>query len=319
MFPRLASAVAVCALASVTGACTPSDRDGPGRSASGAPQPLADAGPRPGALRPVWHLDGRKRPASASPVTFDLAGGRLLVKTGDRITLHDARTGAARWHYTEPGLQVGAHAATRATLVVAMRTATSTSHLVGLDAGDGRRLWERKDVSPGRTDVIPAGAGVVAVIEKAGEVVGIDASTGRERWTWEGDPALDCRLGLPWLSGPNPVDGVILVRESCYPGDAAVDPARSIRALDPATGRSLWRRPAPAESNVRAESRRGVTMLRTGSWGTEGVAILGRDGRELLKQGRVPRCPADTCFEVAGEWVIVPYGEPGAQRAIHVV
>jgi outer membrane protein assembly factor BamB len=267
---------------------------------SAAAPALVDAGPVAGTLGESWHVDTRPPRDSADPqVVRRLVDGQLVVATVTGVDAYDAGTGRARWHYREPGRKVTGFAETSGSLVVMTADpdlARGTSRWTGLATATGRVRWTAArpgyQLTSGGLDVA-AGQGVLPVLPMSGTgydgVRGIDAGTGRVRWT---RPVAERGCQTPILDqmGAQDTDGSLFaLREEC------ADHVR-ILALDPATGAVRWAHDA---------DRHAVTVVRRGTAlidDARGVALVASDGHEVVGGHR---CPAPCRFAVAGERAVV--------------
>jgi hypothetical protein len=254
--------------------------------APAAAAPLTGSAPQPGVLRTAWTVEL----PPGGPATSTIVAGQVLVTSGRGLDAYDAATGRQRWRYYEPGRQFGGFWGTGGAIVLWSESESSRSrtvpHLAGLDAGTGRLLWtSRTSWEPDSVDRLflsadgfPAGGGVVAMFrsrddpsDKDWEVIGVDARTGRIRWT-----AAE-RAGCDWQhSRSGDSDGSLLVFvEQC------LNRTQRVRALVPETGRERWTRELPTDpDSVEATTHGGATALEY----RKELTLLAADGRELRRQ-----------------------------------
>lgn len=215
--------------------------------------PLSDGGPPAGAMGMDWHVDIDSPSVETMTVQFAVGSGQVFAATNERLTAYDARTGAERWHYTEPGRGVEAFAVTGDAVVVATRDPgdadSGPRSFTGLDAISGRTLWrhggERTHFAEVDRGSGPAGAsrGVVPVLKSSkdvtsGTLAGIDARTGKTRWTYDGGDG--CKPS--WISGESRGDArLVVVGEHCR----EVNGKTRAQALDTVTGAPRWHRDWP--------------------------------------------------------------------------
>lgn len=305
-------------------------------AAASAPKPLADEGPPAAVYRAAWHRDLGRAAGDGSPAVVPrLLAGNVVVWLGDGVQAYDARTGRPTWRYVEPGRAVRALASTGGALVLGTsraeprtRAAEEPVHLVGLDAGTGQRLWDRvergaltRDGSPvshvATSDQLsrPADAvdGVVALRipsteEDPGQLLGIDARTGEDRWRTDLPEVVD---GCRPRRSPDADGGVALpVLASCDDEGAGGEDRHVIAALDPATGEVRWSRRGAGDAAL-LEAADGITAWPSGKM----IKLLGRDGRSLgLNTGDADRCrPRPT-----GDRVVLLCWTTGSTRAFVV-
>jgi outer membrane protein assembly factor BamB len=187
-----------------------------------------------GNLQLVWrvHLDGA---VDGSPA---IAAGMVFAGTaGGDLAALDSITGARRW------LRSGLGAISDSPAVDGGRVfaGTLSGHVLAFRAADGTPLWDWKgppDASIWSSAVVYRGVVVVGVASPYGDqplvpgrIVGLDASTGKERWS-------TCLL-----PGCTPGDGVWSTPAVDAGGAAFVgvgNPGDGVLAFDPLTGRVRW-------------------------------------------------------------------------------
>lgn len=247
--------------------------------------PLADTGPVPGSVTESWRVDiplavdrFRSREIEKSP---RLLNGQLVVASSHGLDVYDAATGKERWHYHEPGRELGGYAATAGVLVAMTQQPDSedksSSRRVGLDAGTGRVLWTSRDkgvrfTSDADSEVV-AGGGVVPMRKRefADGLFGVDARSGRIRWTRERVGKKGCETSDITNQGND--GSLLLFRETCHYRNR-------ILALDPATGRVRWRKEIvqqPNEEVSRASVSGGIALITY----MTGFRLFAADGHEL--------------------------------------
>lgn len=168
----------------------------------------------------------RARLPTASRTEQLLVGGVLVLRAGDGSVYRlDAGTGAVAWRALPRGSELGYGrllAAGPGTAVVAIgepvAEPSSPATLVGLDLATGAERW-RRDLPVAPLSVTPTPVDGTLVLAIAPGVLGLDLATGRDRWQVAAESAA-------------PVTTASAV---------VVDDTASAFALDPVTGRVLWR------------------------------------------------------------------------------
>ncbi|GAB3403082.1 PQQ-binding-like beta-propeller repeat protein [Flindersiella endophytica] len=264
-----------------------------------APAPLLDVGPEAGRPEQVWRAT--LRAVGSEPSTYRLAGGNLVVLTKTGLVAYDATTGQAAWSYREPGRRIWGAAETDG--AIALNTykgeqkdgseQAGDKHLVGLDAGTGKQLWEKSEdwfitaAGDARSGTPPdwgdaAGGTVVIQPDSPSERIGLDARTGEQRWRIEDRDVLgDCAKPRP---EPKPRTGehgsgpLLPARFGC----GAAGGSMSV-ALDAASGRPRWHRPSPGDVTLRGE-------IGLYSRFDAPPVLIGPDGGELFRAPKGSSC-----------------------------
>ena len=243
-----------------------------------------------GILHGIQLADGaeRWRFAPGTSVTAPyVENGQVIVTDGHGIvhTL-DLATGAERWHSSEVLDSATSPTAGNGLVVIG----TGGGDLVALDAATGARRWRVRAA----TTVIHEPTlidGIVYVTAGDGTIAAIRAADGTQVWARNVAPD---PTGTPTVSS-----GILFV------GSRSAEPGGRLRALDPATGATLWQTDepwfAPAISGGLAISGRddGVIVARDAATGTE------RWRFQAGSQVRGPAIVASTVFVSAdaGQWI----------------
>ena len=229
------------------------------------------------ALAPAWTHDmGGKRALQMTPLVVD---GVMYVAAVNEVRALDARTGRQMWQFVQPqtpGLVPTGDPASginRAIAVLGTRVFLQTdhAHLLALDRGTGRLLWD-VEMADYRQNYGATGALlivndlVIAGISAGDEGVrgfldAYRASTGERVWRFwtvpaRGEPGSDTWIGkalehgcaTTWLTGSYDPDAKLLYWPTGNPcpdyngeerkGDNLY--SSSIVALDPASGKLRW-------------------------------------------------------------------------------
>ena len=301
------------AILAMTTACGLLGDDGDVRldhSTATALPPLPDTARAEGALTEAWHVDtfaGETGTATAARMSARLVGGQLFVAHPSGLDVYDARTGRPRWHYREPDRTLSDFAVT---------------------AG----MFVARTGEPG---------------ESPGRWVGLDAATGRIRWTAEDD-------GIPFRQDQaEMVAGAGVVPVMDIDGAASDE----VRAIDARTGRTRWKRRVaergceadpgdqgeggesdgslfavdescvgsqhrvillnPADGRQRwardlaRDPQVETVIVRTGAVlfaGTGAPILYSADGRELVGQDPSRRCDGHCELQVTGGRAVITYG-----------
>ncbi|WP_084735668.1 PQQ-binding-like beta-propeller repeat protein [Actinophytocola xinjiangensis] len=256
-----------------------------------APAALPGAGgPPPGILTERWQAgEIPTHSATTRPeADFALDSGNLVVFNDSGVRSYAVASGEPGWSYHEPGRRVSGFVSDGVVVLSSTDSETANTEgavnrLVGLAAGDGKLLWEKKN--EWRTDEFPPADGVIAALpadrHEAGPLTGIDVRTGEVRWETEFR-----RCGIPNLTRPSWHDGsLVLVSGVCAPG-------RQWDAFDPADGRHLWTQeldasiPGGSTSGVSIEdetvfSHRGEEVVRIDRDGTAHDPVPARPGNQF--------------------------------------
>ncbi len=277
-------------------------------TAHSAAPALTDAGPAPGTLAESWHVD-TPSPAGAVSSTPRLVAGQFVTATAQGVDAHDAGTGRARWHYRERGRRVTAYAVTSGSLVIMTDDENMdrrTSRWTGLDAATGRVEWSIPAPGyrlPGGDSLgAAAGQGMLPLMPvTGGGIRGLDARTGRLRWTRQ-VAERGCTTPIVGQLGAEDTDGSLFaVKENC-------GGRTRLLALDPATGAVRWARDVQQQGITRV--RQGITLIDD----ARGLVVLAADGHAVTDARHVRRCEEPCRFAVAGDHAVVT----GAREALTV-
>lgn len=165
-------------------------------------------------LQKAWSLPLDRSNNEIAPLVHE---GVLFVQSGMALVAVDAATGTPLWqHRRETGRRMQqARVKSMALYQHALMMATPDGHLVAIDARSGKLLWDR-DINNGAANsglqlssgpLVARGVVMIGVSlglnNKGGcFIVGLDASTGAERWRFQtvarpGTPAGDTWNGAP--------------------------------------------------------------------------------------------------------------------------
>lgn len=135
--------------------------------------------------------DPRAPQSAEGPAADDrhvVVGFRVALERADSggVACYDALTGAERWRFLFPPSELEPYAASQGDVVlvgdVAVVSDVSAGRVFGLALEDGRLLWTAPAIQVPDYRRLAATGGVVAVGSARGRVVGLDPSTGQERW-----------------------------------------------------------------------------------------------------------------------------------------
>jgi outer membrane protein assembly factor BamB len=199
---------------------------GAGVDSSAASVPFAPAAV-PAGLADRWRV-------SVPGTVVDVAAGLVLVRDRTGVRTLEAATGRAAWRYLRAGWSMaGLGPAAGGRVVVGLWRGDDGTRAIGLDASSGSRRWERRfDSSTVDYQVVGSGSLAVLVPRGAGDVVALDAVTGRQRWTWR--PAnRACTTTAGSTSGEPARDDAVAVAFSCPEG-------RRVAGLSTTDGTVRW-------------------------------------------------------------------------------
>ncbi|TDC94600.1 PQQ-binding-like beta-propeller repeat protein [Actinomadura sp. 7K507] len=326
---RRAPVAALAAIAVLAGGCTGTDDEKPPgievdrvTTASGT-RPAADAGLPARTPQQVWRAD---LPGLPSPnlARTEFVAGHVAVVSNRGLDVLDAQTGKARWHYYEKARLVLDYAVTSDTVVVttvatdrdgnARQVQDRRLRTTGLDAAGGRTLWNRGGLRPvtegqktGYRPMASPEAGV-AVFEgpdkKKPSLVGVDARTGKQRWTWAAGSAERCSFN------PQDTDGSLLSVEAACAG------RKTMYALDPATGAVKWSKPSRL-GTWQARTRGGVTLIT--AYGVDDVNmswLVTADGKTIWKLKHEDLAAKE--IAVAGDRAVLTVADHGRSRGMRL-
>jgi len=165
-------------------------------------------------LRHLWEV-GLGSPVLASPV---VAAGRVFVGTSRGLTSLDLRDRKEMWTVS------AAYGVGAAPLVCGntLYACLGDEAVVALDPATGAQRWEHRCAAGSAAPVLAAGRVVLGT--RTGEVLALDAATGKVAWTL-------------------PVDGRMAFSPATVGGSVVVgDGGRRLRCVDAASGTVLWTR-----------------------------------------------------------------------------
>lgn len=174
---------------------------------------------------------------SAPLLVSDLVVVMTFDRTGGEVLGLDSANGTVRWSFRCPAFQAGGTSiATQSGTVFVVASTGSLRSLFGveeenlvaaLDGANGAQLWQARfarELSP----AIAVAQGTVAVMDRSGNVFGLDAGTGKARWQARvplGRDETGSLLGVP--------DGFVW---TVYTG---------VGCLDAGNGRQRWEQEGP--------------------------------------------------------------------------
>ena len=297
MWLRSAAAFAGAMLVvAASGGCDGSREDaGPSkveldRTTAAAPaQPAADAGLPAATPKQLWRADLPNVP-SPNVARLEPVAGQLAVVSPRGLDVLDAQTGKPRWHYYEKSRLVTSYAVTADAVVVTTVAAGKDGKALldddkqlrttGLDAATGKSLWDKDHLLPvtegQQTGYHPFGSAKSGVAVLAGPdkarptLLGIDARTGKQRWTWSNGAAQHCSFR------PQDSDGSLLLFE------ASCGTQKTMYALDPTSGVIRWEKPVD-KGTWNTRTWNGVTLITNFRLNDNESTLVGPDGKTLWK------------------------------------
>ena len=177
---------------------------------------------------------GDRWTARVPGTVVDVSAGLVLVRDRSGVRTLDAATGRTAWRYLRAGWpMVGLGAAGGGRVVVGLWRGDGTTRALGFDASSGTRRWQREvDASTVDYQVVGSGSLAVLVPRGAGPVIALDASTGRQRWTWRPANAACTTVGGATSAEPAR-DDAVAVAFSCPDG-------RRVAGLSTGDGSVRW-------------------------------------------------------------------------------
>lgn len=273
------------------------------------PGALTTNGPPPGPLTTTWRASTRTRPtgmAQFDQITHAVVDNQLVTTTARGFDVRDARTGGLRWYYHRTGWSLLGWSATGGAIVAYFERISdrSTHVMIGFDAGTGREAWRSTTVTPPVVDQAqprwPAGHGAILVARGRRAWLGLDARTGRTRWTKRvpGGCAVP-GVGSGAMAGDGDVGAV--VAECRMHGKLR----GRVLEVDPANGRLLWHQDFDDPADLSVDVHEGVTEV----WDGDTLHLFGPRGRELLTRSGDQVCRDTTCpYAVVGGTIVVAVG-----------
>lgn len=191
-------------------------------------------------------------------------------------------------------------------------------HLFALDAKDGKALWSAKVGAPwvdnmgGPRGTPTVDGDRVYAVGTEGDLVCVDAATGKERWRKSLEKDFGGAMMSIWKFSESPlVDGDRVVVTPGAPGAALV-------ALDKATGREIWRT-AAADLGAKGKDGAGYSsvVISNGGGVKQYVQLMGRglvgvrasDGKLLWSYNKVANDVANISTPVVkGDYVFASTG-----------
>ena len=256
-------------------------------TAASPARPASDRGLSAATPRQLWRADLPNVPSPAMAKVEPVAG-QLVVVSPRGLDVLDGQSGKPRWHYYEKSRLVTDYAVTADAVVVTTVAANKNGKALtddkrmrttGLDAATGKTLWNKDDLQPvteghqiGYRPVASAKSGVAVFAgpdKTRSTLLGMDARTGKQRWTWSNGTAQRCSFE------PQDTDGSLLLVE------ASCGEKNTMYALDPASGDSRWENSSGSRTR-HAWTQDGVTLLSTLTANTSNVSTLvAPDGKRL--------------------------------------
>lgn len=278
-----------------------------------APQPLLyDLGPPAGPLAASWRLGTPVRDSDLPAydrVVYRIVDGQVVVASGHGLDVRDAGTGGPRWHYRRAGWSLLGWSSTQGRVLVAYLERTGhrqDRQMVGLDAVSGALLWRLRGVHPAAVERTalrwPSGAGVT-IVTGHHTLTGRSATSGGRLWSHRLPPGCALLDGVPYGSGSS--ESVAAFALDCRSGDGVL-------AVDPRSGRTLWRKPA-------ANAAITVTGDAAVVYDDKGLHAYDRAGREFVTRTGAdlchPMCPAQA---VGGRLLIALNAPDGRLESIDI-
>jgi len=182
--------------------------------------------------------------AVGSPATEGVwtAGGSVIRVRADQVVSYQAATGRQQWTLAVPGgdvacaVSAGASSAA-AGLVGYGAPGGACDQVLAVDLGTGQQLWSKRVPAIWKGDQgtgFAAVGGDTAVAVTADAVLGYDQRTGAPRWTALTPPGCSDQT----LAG---AQRSVVVLAACGRGFDVI-------ALDPASGKQVWRTPVPGQA-----------------------------------------------------------------------
>lgn len=243
-----------------------------------------------GILHAIQLADGVERwqfrPETSLTAPYAENGEVFLTDGHGIVHALDLETGAERWHSSDMLDSATSPTAGNGLVIIG----TGGGEVVALDAGTGARHW-RVRVSTGAIHEPAFADGTVYVTAADGTIAALRAADGTQVW------AINV--------GPDPTGTPTVSAGILYVGSRSAEAGGRLRALDPATGATLWQTDqpgfAPALSGGLAISGRddGLIVARDARTGVE---------RWRFAAGSSPRGPAivgSTVFfdDDLGKWI----------------
>jgi outer membrane protein assembly factor BamB len=205
------------------------------------------------------------------------SGGSLIRVRVDEAVSYDPATGTKRWALTMPGVDVacgvsGTSSSGAIALIAYGQDSTTCDHVMAVDLASGRMIWSDPVGNPYRGSS-PTGAlavtGNTAVVLTDNGIAGVNAASGKPRWTVA--PPASCSFQQLAASGSSLV------------ALAACNGSFVIVSIDAATGKAAWqhRVTEPSDSyqfQILSASPVVINDDLTGPRGTSTVRVLGPDG-----------------------------------------
>jgi len=209
----------------------------------------------------------------------DVSGGLILVRDKAGVRTVDAATGRPAWRYLRAGASsVGLGSAAGGRVVVGLWRGDGETRAIGFDASTGSRRWDRP-LNSSTVDHQVVGSGPLAVLvpRGAGEVVALDAITGRRRWAWK--PANAACVMVAGATSAEPArDDAVAIAFSCPEGRRVAGLSTrdgSVRwTWAPATGSDSGVEPSPRGTAPGGSAPGGFAPLLAGTAG----GVLVNDG-----------------------------------------
>ena len=119
------------------------------------------------------------------------SGGSLIRVRVDEAVSYDAATGATRWTFPLPGVDVacgvsGTSSSSAIGLIAYGQDSTNCDRVMAVDLATGRQLWSDPVRSPysgsAPTGALAVAAGTAIVLTDDG-IAGVSAASGAQRWT----------------------------------------------------------------------------------------------------------------------------------------
>ncbi len=184
--------------------------------------------------KPKWTaaLDAPKNSSASNPSAVTAGQGRVYYIAGGKLTAKTAATGKTLWSFGT-GLGDAALAGTDGTKLY-VGAKDGSIYRVDASTGQGARIYRAPS---GQTPSLSVDGGTLYIFD-GGSLISVDLATGKEKWRNQDGKSLPQRVGGTLLAGA--VESGAITVYTTY-------------AIDPATGKTLWRLPGDHSGLLKAE------------------------------------------------------------------